>query len=171
MINKSLFVSILLVFLYGCSTNTKLNVEVDSLNNFNIDNYNDFYININAEKVSAEINPLDLERVKSAITNALINRGLLESKQASIEINIMISTKDEIENDPLRSRYSYYYWDPYHRNDIRTISKYFLRINVKDLTEDKIVWTIVTGWKSGSSNSPISDDGLAILIDEIMTNL
>ena len=43
--------------------------------------------------------------------------------------------------------------------------------NVKDLTEDKIVWTIVTGWKSGSSNSPISDDGLAILIDEIMTNL
>ena len=42
---------------------------------------------------------------------------------------------------------------------------------VKDLTEDRIVWTIVTGWKSGSSNSPISDDGLAILIDEIMTNL
>ena len=43
--------------------------------------------------------------------------------------------------------------------------------NIKDLKEDKIVWTIVTGWRSGSSNNPISDDGLAILIDEIMTNL
>ena len=43
--------------------------------------------------------------------------------------------------------------------------------NIKDLKEEKIVWTIVTGWRSGSSNNPISDDGLAILIDEIMTNL
>ena len=171
MIYKNLLISLLLVFFYGCSTSTKLNVEVDTLNNFNIDNYNDFYININAEKVSAEINPLDLEKVKFAITNALIDRGLSESKQASIEFKIMISTKDEIESDPLRSRYSYYYWDPYYRNDIRTISKYFLRINIKDLKEDKIVWTIVTGWRSGSSNNPISDDGLAILIDEIMTNL
>jgi hypothetical protein len=64
-----------ILILVGCAT-TQSNIEVDSIDTFNLGNYNDFYININESNISAEINPIELERFKDNLKNALENRGL-----------------------------------------------------------------------------------------------
>ena len=43
-----------LIVLIGCST-TQSNIQVDSIETFNLDNYNDFDIKINTSNISAEI--------------------------------------------------------------------------------------------------------------------
>ena len=52
-----------LIVLIGCST-TQSNIQVDSIETFNLDNYNDFDIKINTSNISAEINPIVLERFR-----------------------------------------------------------------------------------------------------------
>ena len=43
-----------------------------------------------------------------------------------------------------------------------------LRVNLKDNTADKTLWTVVTVWRNGSSKAPTSEDGSNIIVDEIM---
>ena len=55
-----------ILILIGC-TSIQSNIEVDSIETFNLNNYSDFYIKINESNVSAEINPIELERFKFSI--------------------------------------------------------------------------------------------------------
>ena len=54
-----------LIVLIGCST-TQSNIQVDSIETFNLDNYNDFDIKINTSNISAEINPIVLEGLEKS---------------------------------------------------------------------------------------------------------
>ena len=52
-----------LIFLIGCLT-TQSNITTDSVDTFNLSNYNDFNIKINKSNIGAEVNPIVIERFK-----------------------------------------------------------------------------------------------------------
>ena len=59
-----------LILLIGCST-TQSNIKIDSIETFNLDNYNDFNIKINNSNIGAEVNPIVLEKFKENLKNAI----------------------------------------------------------------------------------------------------
>ena len=157
-----------LIVLIGCST-TQSNIQVDSIETFNLDNYNDFNIKINTSNLSAEINPIVLEKFREKLKNSISERGLSFNKESDLTFEINFTTKESVESDRMDYYYSRYYWDYYKfRDDVYTVTENILRINLKDLELDKTVWTVVTIWRDGSSRAISSDDAADILVDEIM---
>ena len=149
---KKITTLLTLLLIIGCNS-IQTNIEVDSVDTFNLDNYNDFYIKINESNISAEINPIDLERFKENLKSALQERGLNYSPDSNLTFDINLTTKDKVQSDRMNHYYSRYYWDRYmYRDDIRTITENILRVNLKDSTADSTLWTVVTVWRSGSSN-------------------
>ena len=157
-----------ILILVGCAT-TQSNIEVDSIDTFNLSNYNDFYININESNISAEINPIELERFKVNLKNALETRGLKYSSDSSLIFNINLSSKDKVQSDRSNFHYSRYYWNNYmYDNNLRTITENILRINLKDASKDTTLWTVVTVWRSDYSSAIANEDKSDVLVDEIM---
>jgi len=157
-----------ILILVGCAT-TQSNIEVDSIDTFNLSNYNDFYININESNISAEINPIELERFKVNLKNALETRGLKYSSDSSLIFNINLSSKDKVQSDRSNFHYSRYYWNNYmYDNNVRTITENILRINLKDASKDTTLWTVVTVWRSDYSSAIANEDKSGVLVDEIM---
>ena len=157
-----------ILILVGCAT-TQSNIEVDSIDTFNLSNYNDFYININESNISAEINPIELERFKVNLKNALESRGLKYSSDSSLVFNINLSSKDKVQSDRSNFHYSRYYWNNYmYDNNVRTITENILRINLKDASKDTTLWTVVTVWRSDYSSAIANEDKSDVLVDEIM---
>ena len=54
---------------------TQSNIKIDSIETFNLDNYNDFNIKINDTNLSAEVNPIVLEKFKENLKNSIEERG------------------------------------------------------------------------------------------------
>ena len=157
-----------ILILVGCAT-TQSNIEVDSIDTFNLSNYNDFYININESNISAEINPIELERFKVNLKNALETRGLKYSSDSSLIFNINLSSKDKVQSDRSNFHYSRYYWNNYmYDNNVRTITENILRINLKDASKDTTLWTVVTVWRSDYSSAIANEDKSDVLVDGIM---
>ena len=125
----------------------------------------DYYM----QRILGIINPIDLERFKDNLKTSLIETGLSYSESSDLTFEIIITTKDKVQTDRMNHYYSRYYWDNYYfRDDIRTITENILRVNLKDNTADKTLWTVVTVWRDGSSKAPTSEDGSNIIVDEIM---
>ena len=161
----SLFVLILLV---GCST-TQSNLKIDSVETFNLSNYNNFNIKINNSNIGAEVNPIVLERFKENLKKAIEERGLTFSEDSNIIFDINFSTKETVESDRMNHYYSRYYWDFYrYRDDVYNVTRNFLRVNLRDIDDDKTLWTVVTVWRDGSNRSISYDDASNMLVDEIM---
>mgnify|MGYP003310151348 CR=1 FL=1 len=161
----SLFVLILLV---GCST-TQSNLKIDSVDTFNLGNYNNFNIKINNSNIGAEVNPIVLERFKENLKKAIEERGLTFSEDSNIIFDINFSTKETVESDRMNHYYSRYYWDFYrYRDDVYNVTRNFLRVNLRDIDDDKTLWTVVTVWRDGSNRSISYDDASNMLVDEIM---
>ena len=159
---------ITLIVVIGCST-TQSNIQVDSIETFNLDNYNDFNIKINTSNISAEINPIVLENFREDLKGAISEQGLRFDSESNLIFEINFTTKESVESDRMNYYYSRYYWDYYRfRDDVYTVTENILRVNLKDLQEDKTVWTVVTVWRDGSNRSISSDDASAVLVDEIM---
>ena len=157
-----------LIILIGCST-TQSNIKVDSIDTFNLDNYNDFNIKINNSNISAEVNPIALEKFKENLKYAIEETGLKYNKDSKLIFDINFTKKETVESNIKNHYYTRYYWDYYGlRDDVYTISENILRINLKDSQLDKTVWTVVTVWRDGSSRSISYDDASVILVDEIM---
>ena len=157
-----------LIIVIGCST-TQSNIQVDSIETFNLDNYNDFNIKINTSNISAEINPIVLENFREDLKSAISEQGLSFESESNLIFEINFTTKESVESDRMNYYYSRYYWDYYRfRDDVYTVTENILRVNLKDLQEDKTVWTVVTVWRDGSNRSISSDDASAVLVDEIM---
>ena len=161
----SLFV---LIFLVGCST-TQSNLKIDSVDTFNLGNYNNFNIKINNSNIGAEVNPIVLERFKENLKKAIEERGLTFSEDSNIIFDINFSTKETVESDRMNYYYSRYYWDFYrYRDDVYNVTRNFLRVNLRDIDDDKTLWTVVTVWRDGSNRSISYDDASNMLVDEIM---
>ena len=165
---KKITTLITVLLLVSCN-NMKTNIKVDSVDTFNLDNYSDFSIKINESSISAEINPIDLEKFKDNLKASLVEIGLDYSDSSELTFEIIITTKDKVQTDRMNHYYTRYYWDNYYfRDDIRTITENILRVNLKDNNADKTLWTVVTVWRNGSSKAPTSEDGSNIIVDEIM---
>ena len=159
-----------LIIVIGCST-TQSNIQVDSIETFNLDNYNDFNIKINNSNISPEINPIVLEQFKENLKNAIENRGIKFNKQSNLVFDINFTTKDKVESNRINHYYSRYYWDYYSfKDDLYTVTENILRINLRNSEEDKTLWTVVTVWRDGSSRSISYDEASNILVEEIMAS-
>ena len=157
-----------LVILIGCST-TQSNIKTDSVETFNLANYNEFNIKLNNSALSAEINPIVLERFKDNLKNAIEMRGLEFNKNSNIVFDINFTTKETVESDRMNYYYSRYYWDYYMlRDDVYNVTQNILRVNLRDIEKDKTLWTVVTVWRDGSNRSISYDDASNMLVDEIM---
>ena len=157
-----------LIVLIGCST-TQSNIKTDSIETFNLGNYNEFNIKINNANMSAEVNPIVLERFKEDLKTAIEERGLKYNSDSKIVFDINFTTKETVESDPLNFYYSRYYYDYYrYRDDIYNVTQNILRVNLRNLEDDKTLWTVVTVWRDGSNRSISYDDASNMLVDEIM---
>ena len=164
---KKITTLFVLIFLVGCST-TQSNLKIDSVDTFNLSNYNNFNIKINNSNIGAEVNPIVLERFKENLKKAIEERGLTFSEDSNIIFDINFSTKETVESDRMNHYYSRYYWDFYrYRDDVYNVTRNFLRVNLRDIDDDKTLWTVVTVWRDGSNRS-ISYDDASYEIDEIM---
>ena len=79
---KTITTFLSLVFLIGCST-TQSNIKIDSIETFNLDNYNDFNIKINNSNIGAEVNPIVLEKFKDTTAETLKRNLLAQFKKGS----------------------------------------------------------------------------------------
>ena len=157
-----------LIVLIGCSS-TQSNIRTDSIETFNLGNYNEFNIKINNANMSAEVNPIVLERFKENLKTAIEERGLKYNSDSKIVFDINFTTKETVESDPLNFYYSRYYYDYYrYRDDIYNVTQNILRVNLRNLEDDKTLWTVVTVWRDGSNRSISYDDASNMLVDEIM---
>ena len=144
-----------LILLIGCST-TQSNINTDSIETFNLSNYNDFNIKINNTNISAEVNPIVLERFKENLKQAIQERGLKYNENSNIVFDINFTTKETVESDRMNHYYSRWYSDYYMFNDdIYNVTQNILRVNIKDIETDKTLWTVVTVWRDGSKLSLI----------------
>ena len=109
---KKITTLFVLIFLVGCST-TQSNLKIDSVDTFNLSNYNNFNIKINNSNIGAEVNPIVLERFKENLKKAIEERGLTFSEDSNIIFDINFSTKETVESDRMNHYYSRYYWDFY----------------------------------------------------------
>ena len=165
---KKITTLFVLIFLVGCST-TQSNLKIDSVDTFNLSNYNNFNIKINNSNIGAEVNPIVLERFKENLKKAIEERGLTFSEDSNIIFDINFSTKETVESDRINHYYSRYYWDFYrYRDDVYNVTRNFLRVNLRDIDDDKTLWTVVTVWRDGSNRSISYDDASNMLVDEIM---
>ena len=165
---KKITTLFVLIFLVGCST-TQSNLKIDSVDTFNLSNYNNFNIKINNSNIGAEVNPIVLERFKENLKKAIEDRGLTFSEDSNIIFDINFSTKETVESDRMNHYYSRYYWDFYrYRDDVYNVTRNFLRVNLRDIDDDKTLWTVVTVWRDGSNRSISYDDASNMLVDEIM---
>tara|TARA_B100001093_G_scaffold345111_1_gene329826 strand:+ start:76 stop:588 length:513 start_codon:yes stop_codon:yes gene_type:complete len=157
-----------LIFLIGCST-TQSNIKTDSVDTFNLSNYNDFNIKINKSNIGAEVNPIVIERFKENLKKAIEERGLSFNESSNIIFDINFSTKETIESDRMNHYYSRYYYDYWmYRDDVYNVTQNFLRVNLRDINQDKTLWTVVTVWRGGSNRSISNEDASNVLVDEIM---
>ena len=54
---------------------------------------------------------------------------------------------------------------------LESIPQFILRVNVKDLSSEKIVWTGLTKWSKSSSKDPLTDDYLQFIVDNILQSI
>ena len=167
---KKIITLLTLVILVGCST-TQSNLKIDSIDTFNLNNYNEFNIKINSTNMSAEVNPIALEKFKENLKSAIEDRGLKYNKNSNIIFDINFTTKETVESDRLNYHYSRYYYDYYRfRDNVYNVTKNILRVNLKNLEQEKTLWTVVTVWRQGSNRSISYDDASNMLVDEIMVS-
>ena len=167
---KKIIILLNLVILVGCST-TQSNLKIDSIDTFNLNNYNEFNIKINSTNMSAEVNPIALEKFKENLKSAIEDRGLKYNKNSNIIFDINFTTKETVESDRLNYHYSRYYYDYYRfRDNVYNVTKNILRVNLKNLEQEKTLWTVVTVWRQGSNRSISYDDASNMLVDEIMVS-
>ena len=167
---KKIITLLTFVILVGCST-TQSNLKIDSIDTFNLNNYNEFNIKINSTNMSAEVNPIALEKFKENLKSAIEDRGLKYNKNSNIIFDINFTTKETVESDRLNYHYSRYYYDYYRfRDNVYNVTKNILRVNLKNIEQEKTLWTVVTVWRQGSNRSISYDDASNMLVDEIMVS-
>ena len=98
--------------------------------------------------------------------------GHQASQDASIIVDVSVTTKDKIKYDDFR-----FYGYPMYRNylyepeRINSVPEFFLRISVRDEDLDKTLWTGLTKWRKGSSYAPKDMSSAEMLVENLLVNL
>jgi len=168
---KQLSLIISLVFIQSCSLNLNLNnynFETDSLGSFNLADYNEFSLNMNQSDLSAEVNPIKFEKLKNSLTEALEDRGLTLNPDANINIELILEPKEKLKLSKYPRRSPYYHGYEWNMDQLETTQQFILRVNIKDISADKVVWTGLTKWRKSSSKDPLTEEYLQFIVDSIL---
>ena len=168
---KQLSLIISLVFIQSCSLNLNLNnynFETDSLGSFNLADYNEFSLNMNQSDLSAEVNPIKFEKLKNSLTEALEDRGLTLNPDANINIELILEPKEKLKLSKYPRRSPYYDGYEWNMDQLETTQQFILRVNIKDISADKVVWTGLTKWRKSSSKDPLTEEYLQFIVDSIL---
>ena len=169
-LKKHFFIFSFLVLLPGC-TSTPF-TELNSRNNFQLEEGANFKIQLNKDLLPVEMDPILIENLGDAAKEYLIGVGHQYSQDASLTIDVSVTTKEKIKYDDFRfygyPMYRSYLYEP---DRINSIPEFFLRISVRDDELDKTLWTGLTKWRKGSSYAPVDLPSAELLVENLLVNL
>jgi wyosine [tRNA(Phe)-imidazoG37] synthetase (radical SAM superfamily) len=61
-----------------------------------------------------------------------------------------------------------YGYDAWNLNELETTEQFILRVNIKDISANKTVWTGLTKWRKTSSKDPLTQEYLQFIVDSIL---
>tara|TARA_B100001113_G_scaffold25440_1_gene18509 strand:+ start:446 stop:976 length:531 start_codon:yes stop_codon:yes gene_type:complete len=176
MVTNRFIIFLSIAFLQSCSSTLNYSIEIDSVENFNIADYNEFSLNMNKSNLSAEVNPIKFQKLETALIEAIEERGLSLNSEANLSIELIIEPKEKLrlEEDYLLRRppYGYTYGAyPMDWDRLETIPQFILRINVRDMANDRVLWTGLTKWSKSSSKDPLTEEYLQFIVDNILQSI
>ena len=157
-------------FLVAC-TSTPF-TELNSRDNFQLEEETGFKIQLNKDLLPVEMDPILIENLGDAAKEYLEGVGHQSSQDASVIVDVSVTTKDKIKYDDFR-----FYGYPMYRNylyepeRINSVPELFLRISVRDEDLDKTLWTGLTKWRKGSSYAPTDMSSAEMLVENLLVNL
>ena len=159
-----------ITFLAAC-TSTPF-TELNSRDNFQLAEETSFKIQLNKDLLPVEMDPILIENLGDAAKEYLKGVGHQFSQDASITIDVSVTTKEKIKYDDFRfygyPMYRSYLYEP---DRINTVPEFFLRISVRDEESDKTLWTGLTKWRKGSSYAPTDIPSAEMLVENLLVNL
>jgi hypothetical protein len=118
------------------------------------------------------MDPILIENLGDAAKSYLEGIGHQHSQNASLIIDVSVTTKDKVKYDDFR-----FYGYPMHRSyfyepdRVNTVPEFFLRISISDKESDKTLWTGLTKWRKGSSYAPNDLSAAEMLVENLLANL
>jgi hypothetical protein len=164
------FIASILFFFSACTSSPF--IELNSRDNFQLEGGTKFSVSLNRDNLPVEMDPILIENLGEAVTNYLEGTGNQSSLDAPIIIELSVDSKDKIKVDDFR-----YYGYPIHRSylydtdRINSVPEFYLRISIKDVDQDKTLWTGLTKWRKGSSFAPVDMPSAELLIENLLVNL
>ena len=164
------FVASMLFLVSACVTTPFM--ELNSRNNFQLEPASEFQISLNKDNLPVEMDPILIENLGEAAQNYLSGIGHIASSDASLVIEIGLASKEKIKVDDFR-----FYGYPLHRNylydsdRVNAVPEFYLRISVKDINQDKTLWTGLTKWRKGSAYTPSDASSAELLVEHLLINL
>ena len=169
---KRHFFTLSFLFLIAACTSSPF-TELNSRDNFQLDEGSSFKIQVNKDLLPVEMDPILIENLGDAAKEYLVGIGYQFSLDAPLTIDVSVTTKDKVKYDDFRFYYGYpmYRSYRYEPDRISSVPEFFLRISVKDDTSDKTLWTGLTKWRKGSSYAPVDLPSAELLVENLLANL
>ena len=168
---KRNFLIFTVITLFTACTSTPF-TELNSRDNFQLAEGTIFKIQLNKDLLPVEMDPILIENLGDAAKGYLEGVGHQFSQDASITIDVSVTTKEKIKYDDFRfygyPMYRSYLYEP---DRINSIPEFFLRISVRDEELDKTLWTGLTKWRKGSSYAPTDIPSAEMLVENLLVNL
>ena len=159
------------VFCFMACSSTPF-TELNSRNNFQLEPSSEFRVQLKKELLPVEMDPILIENLGEAAKNYLVGVGHTELPTASMVLELSVASKEKIKVDDFRFYgYPMYRSYLYDQDRINTVPEFFLRISIRDESQDKTLWTGLTKWRKGSSYSPRDMPSAELLVEHLLTNL
>ncbi len=155
--------------LWSCSSAPYL--KTNSRDLFNLEPNTSFNIISEKDLLPAKVDPIFVDYIKEAILINLSNKGHNFEGSSTIQLHIIVSTEDKLDNDLSFYSSPYYYRYPYDYDRIRSIEEFYLRLSIIDTELDKTLWTGLTRWRPSSKFEPNNPDRAQLLVDLILNTL
>mgnify|MGYP007063425700 CR=1 FL=1 len=169
-LKRNFFIFSFLTLLVACSSTPF--TELNSRNNFQLEDGSSFKIQLNKDLLPVEMDPILIENLGDASKQYLVGVGHQYSEEASLIIDVSVTTKEKIKYNDFRFYgYPIYRSYIYEPDRINSIPEFFLRISVRDDELDKTFWTGLTKWRKGSSYAPVDLPSAEMLVENLLVNL
>ncbi len=169
-LKRNFLIFTVIVLLAAC--NSSPFTELNSRDNFQLEEGTSFKIQLNKDLYPVEMDPILIENLGDAAKEYLEGVGHQYSKDSSVVVEVSVSTKDKIKYDDFRfygyPMYRSYLYEP---DRINSVPEFFLRISLKDQESDKTLWTGLTKWRKGSSYAPTDMPSAEMLVENLLINL
>ena len=169
-LKRNFLIFTFITFLTAC-TSTPF-TELNSRNNFQLAEESSFKILLNKDLLPVEMDPILIENLGDAAKGYLEGVGHQYSENASLIIDVSVTTKEKIKYDDFRfygyPMYRSYLYEP---DRLNSVPEFFLRISVRDEESDKTLWTGLTKWRKGSNYAPNDLPAAEMLVENLLINL